>query len=299
VVVRRASEPCRDARHQRCSMPRASVVLAGLTLTPSLHTQLPPHSRLPEPDHSDLMLGVEQPTSSSALLLALSPTGLSGQLLRASPGLTSGLREGRIGLSAYGDLDQFRGNFAPSGGPDVATGYTFSGSDPASSYGFGQTPVGIPAAHIPQPVQPAGSGVLNAVPASPSEQAGPGGVDLGLAPAELPGGQAACTENQTERNLQAGGQFWNSQALSAPPSAFPLSVLTASAQGHADPLQLGPVGGRSNVPSPGPAGSWCLPPPSPTSASDPLEQAPLMVPIGILVAFALVFWLTRGVKMPH
>jgi len=108
--------------------------------------------------------------------------------------------------------------------------------------------------------------------------------------------QLACGDNQLAKRLQAGAEFWEPQAVSATPALFPPGVFTAIAVEN--PLGLGPRGSRSNLPPPGPAGAWCRPAADPSSQNSPLDSPVLWIGIGILLVGIVVFWLSRGFKMP-
>ena len=113
---------------------------------------------------------------------------------------------------------------------------------------------------------------------------------MGLVP------QPACGDNQLARRLQAGGESWEPQAVSATPALFPPGVFTAIAVEN--PLGLGPRGSRSNLSPPGPAGAWCRPAADPSSQNSPLDSPALWIGVGILLVGIVVFWLSRGFKMP-
>jgi hypothetical protein len=105
-----------------------------------------------------------------------------------------------------------------------------------------------------------------------------------------------CGDNQLAKRLQAGGEFWEPQAVSASPALFRPGVFTSIAVQN--PLGLGPTGSRSNLPLPGPAGAWCRPAADPSSQNSPLDSPVLWIGIGILLVGIVVFWLSRGFTMP-
>ena len=110
--------------------------------------------------------------------------------------------------------------------------------------------------------------------------------------------QSVCVDDQMEKRLQAGGQFWNGQAASAMPVQFPPGVFSRPVE-LGNPLAgLGPAGNPTNLPPPGPAGSWCRPPHGPFSESSPLEDRAFWIGAGVVLVSVLVFWLTRGMKIP-
>jgi hypothetical protein len=107
----------------------------------------------------------------------------------------------------------------------------------------------------------------------------------------------ACSDDQTESQLQAGGQFWTPQARSATPVQFPGAVFISSRLASKHPLGLGPIGHPVNVPPAGPAGSWCRPPPTPISQSSPLEYRVFWIVLFFPLAVFLVFWASRGIRI--
>jgi hypothetical protein len=109
---------------------------------------------------------------------------------------------------------------------------------------------------------------------------------------------AACSSSPLTARLQTGGAFWTAQGVSAAPIGFPPGVFTGSVAANANPLALGPGGDRSNLPSPGPAGDWCRPPPVPFARSSPLASRIFWTPVAVVLAGIVVFWLSRGVKTP-
>jgi len=112
------------------------------------------------------------------------------------------------------------------------------------------------------------------------------------------GFQPVCSNDQLERQLQAGGEFWNVQGMNAAPVQFPSGVFTGPVE-VGNPLgALGPSGNPSNVAAPGPAGGWCRPAPAPFFESSPLASHSFWIPVIILFVGVVVFWLSRGMKMP-
>ena len=114
------------------------------------------------------------------------------------------------------------------------------------------------------------------------------------APRGIPVG---CPDDQTESQLQAGGQFWTPQARSAAPVQFPGAVFIGSRLASKDPLGLGPMGHPVNVPPAGHAGSWCRPPSTPMSQSSPLEHRSFWIVLFFPLAVFLVFWASRGIRI--
>jgi hypothetical protein len=116
-------------------------------------------------------------------------------------------------------------------------------------------------------------------------------------PYARPGIPVACLDNQTESQLQAGGQFWTPQARSATPVRFPGAVFIGSRLASKDPLGLGPIGHPVNVSPAGPAGSWCRPPPTPMGQSSPLEYRVFWIVLFFPLGVSLVFWASRGIQI--
>jgi hypothetical protein len=195
--------------------------------------------------------------------------------LRAIEGLVSG---SQIALPLYGDFT------SPAGSPDPALSFAFSanalallqnqGSDPAVAASINRS-VTLGADEIAE-------GRGGSVPTV-----------RGAASGEM---HAICSVDQTETQLQGGGEFWTTQAVSATPVRFPSGVFLGNSL-IADPLALGPTGDRSNLQSPGPAGSWCRPGPVPFSQSSPLESRAFWIIVFFPLVAGFVFWLSRGVKL--
>lgn len=237
-MVRFAITTWHRARKTR-SLPRASVLLAGIAVLP---------------------------TQSGSISL-LPP----GQQLRAIEGVPNGLA---ARATPYGDF------LSPAGPPN-----------PALSFGFGWNSVGLPEI---QGSDPTITAFLNAA-------VSPGGAEFGFGAGPAPddrAGAPAGIEMVCEGlpwQLQAGGEFWNTQAVSVTPIQFPWGQFASNALG--DPTQ-GPSGHPSNVSAPGPAGAWCRPSSMPFAQSSPLMSRTFWMPIGIVLLGIAVLWLSRGVKLP-
>jgi hypothetical protein len=115
------------------------------------------------------------------------------------------------------------------------------------------------------------------------------------------GSQWVCGDDQLAVRLQDGGQFWIAQGVRAAPVQFPPGVLTGSfleiANSLGNPTQ-GPGGDRSNLPPPGPAGAWCRPVPVPFDQSSPLASRTFWLPVIVVLVGFVVFWSSRGLRMP-
>lgn len=218
------------------------------------------------------------PARSSSISL-LSP----GLQLRAIGGLAGGSPERALAPSLYG-------NFAPSAGS----------SDPVLSFDFGwnangplETQVsGLAAAALLYGTTPAGTdafGITGGGPVPTTAAAAPGPI------------RVICEDDKLARQLQAGGQGWNTYGVKAAPVQFASGVFTGSGLENANPQDdptRGPSGDPSNLLPPGAAGGWCRPRPVPFSLSSPLASRVFWMPVVIMLVGVAVFLLSRGVKMP-
>jgi hypothetical protein len=111
------------------------------------------------------------------------------------------------------------------------------------------------------------------------------------------GTQPVCGDDQLARGLEAGGKYWNVQGLLAKPEQFLPGMATGIGVGN--PVGgLGRSGNQSNVAQPGPAGGWCRPGAQPFWRSSPLESPFLWTGVAALLVGVVVFWLSRGIKIP-
>ena len=198
--------------------------------------------------------------------------------LRAIEGLTSGSQMAAIAPPLYGDFA------SPAGSTNPALSFAFD----ANALGLPQnqgsdTAVG---ASIHRSVSPGADEIAEG-------RGSPVPTDRGAVPRGI---HAICSADQTEIQLQGGGEFWTTQAVSATPVRFPSGVFLGNSL-VADPLALGPTGERSNLQPPGPAGSWCRPGPVPFSQSSPLESRAFWIIVFFPLVAGFVFWLSRGVKL--
>jgi hypothetical protein len=137
-------------------------------------------------------------------------------------------------------------------------------------------------------------GLNNAIPTLPTVGA-VGTIQLATTASGI---QPICSDDRLEKQLQVGGQFWNNQAVSGTPVQFRPGLFTGPVV-ERNPLGgLGPRGNPTNLPRPGPTGSWCRPGPAPFSESSPLEDRVLWIGVGLLLLGVLVFCLSRGMRMP-
>jgi hypothetical protein len=112
------------------------------------------------------------------------------------------------------------------------------------------------------------------------------------------GDQPVCGDDFTAIRLQTASESWDKQALSGPVAQFPLGVMKETTEAVEDPTGIGPLGNRANVQKPGHAGAWCRPLPLPFSESSPLASTMFWIMVGLAAMIVIVFWLTRGVKLP-
>lgn len=106
-----------------------------------------------------------------------------------------------------------------------------------------------------------------------------------------------CGANEVSSQLQSGGEYWTSQAVSATPVQFPPGVFAGMGSGNALG-GLAPAGNPSNVVSQGPTGAWCVTGQTPFSESSPLESRVLWIGFIIVTGGVVVFLLSRGVHRP-
>lgn len=164
------------------------------------------------------------------------------------------------------------GNFSPPAG----------GLDPSLAFDFSL--VGFEAGPGPDPA----IGTL----ADAGDQLGIGDSAAGpstIGGAAIPAATRSVCEQAPEQ-LQAVGNYWNHQASSGPPVQLAVNVAT-------DPVR-GPSGDPGNLPSAGPAGAWCRPPPLPFAESGPLASRAFWTPVALVLSGLTVFWLSRGFKLP-
>ena len=106
-----------------------------------------------------------------------------------------------------------------------------------------------------------------------------------------------CGANEVSSGLQAGGEYWSGQAVSAAPVQFAHGVFVGMEGGT--PLgDLGPTGNPTNIMAQGPAGGWCIPPQTPFSDSSPLESRVAWILFIIVAGGLVIFLLSRGVHRP-
>jgi hypothetical protein len=164
------------------------------------------------------------------------------------------------------------------------------GRDQLSSFGFDSGLDGLPQT---QAFDPAIAALLNLSASAPSDESSfgrgnttdssPTGVERTLGR-----NQAAC--EPLAQQLQAGGEYWDAQAIRGRPAQF----VGAS---PADRVQ-DPRADHSNFSQQGPVGSWCRPLPVAFEDSSPLASRSLWAPILVVLGGILVFWLSRGVRLP-
>jgi hypothetical protein len=106
-----------------------------------------------------------------------------------------------------------------------------------------------------------------------------------------------CEDSEIADKLQAGGEYWAHHQANVAPVQVPPGVFTHIEIGS--PLGgLGPRGNPTNLPQPGAAGSWCRPGLTPFYMSSPLENVLVQIGFGAALVGLLVFWLSRGIRLP-
>ena len=116
---------------------------------------------------------------------------------------------------------------------------------------------------------------------------GLGGSATSFAPAiNSPAGVRAACEGLVGQ-LQSAGNYWNGQTVSGIPG---LLAATSTA------VSMG--GNSANLSPEGRAGAWCRPAPLPFTESSPLASRAFWQPIAVVSFGFMVFWLSRGIKLP-
>lgn len=218
--------------------------------------------------------------------ISLLPPGLQ---LRAIEGLPNGSRLNEIAPLPYGDFA------SPIGSPD-----------PGLSFASPWRAAGLPDVLGSDPVEsqdsgPAAARFNDTVAANNEEFGVRGGPPAPITRAARGGVRSACDDNQLAVRLQAGGGYWTTQGTNATPVQFPPGVFTGNSLSIPNPLgdpTIGPSGDRSNLQPPGATGAWCPPVPVPFAQSSPLASRAFWTPFAVVLFGLLVFWLSRGVKLP-
>lgn len=99
------------------------------------------------------------------------------------------------------------------------------------------------------------------------------------------GVQAACEE--LAGRLQSAGKYWNGQTNSGVPALLAANSMAVSAGGNS-----------SNLSPQGRAGAWCRPAPISFADSSPLASPAFWPTIAVVSFGIIVFWLSRGIKLP-
>ena len=286
MVVRVAVTTGRHARRHCWSLLRAAILLANVSVL-STTTQSAGFSPIESPKPaSPFAFGAPMPEAPMPHTRVLDPVfnPASAQFFSLwSYGAMS-----VIAPTTYGDF------MSPIGLPDQSLSSAFGYWPMSQTQGIDPAVTTMLDGTLEQGLLPPGpsSGTEELGVASGAGAVGSSAVPttstMGLVP------QMACGDSQLAKGLQAGGEFWEPQAVSASPALFPPGVFSGIA--GQNPLGLGPTGSRSNLPLPGPAGAWCRP--AGFSQNSPLDSPVLWIGIGILLVGIVVFWLSRGFKMP-
>jgi len=122
---------------------------------------------------------------------------------------------------------------------------------------------------------------------TPDNALGLGGGATGFAPTIISGAgvQAACEELAGQ--LQSAAKYWNGQTISGMPRLLAANSMAASAGGNS-----------TNLSPEGRAGAWCRSPPIPFAESSPLASRAFWQPIAVVAFGIIVFWLSRGIRLP-
>ena len=281
----------------RATVVRASARAAGRSISRAMLLLL-------------ALLGPGLPASAQSLFLHRDTGGLASQLQVFDPAATafsSLLSYGAMSVVApilYGDFQSptavssvpgFGGPMGLSANLDPAVSAMLNGTFEAALL-----PAGGPAEAEEFSVGPSDAAVDSsdgAIPSIDGASASDGIAGQTEAPSIGKGLLPECTDDETARTLQAGGKFWGPQTVSDPLAYFPRGVI--SCVNIQDQLgDLGPYGNRTNLSPTGPGGSWCRPGPTPFYLTSPLEEPLVWIIFSLLITGLLVFYLSRGVRLP-
>jgi hypothetical protein len=314
VVVTAAVTSGRHGRRDHLSLFCATVLLAGIAIAPT-------------PTQSAGSSSVGSPSSRFTLRLkVIRPLPNTQVFDPAATRFLSLLSFGAMSVIAptvYGDFNSPVGLSYQALSPSVGSGVwpmsETEGVDPAvttmfdgtlkvgllpgaGSAGAGQSLGGLPNTDFGVGSNGAVDDSNAAVSTIPTIS-GAGGTPTFSGAGEIPniggtaGTQPVCSDDQLARGLEAGGKYWNVQGLLAKPEQFLPGMATGIGVGN--PVGgLGRSGNQSNVDHPGPAGGWCRPAPVPFWQSNPLAWPLLWIGVAALLVGVVVFWLSRGIKIP-
>jgi hypothetical protein len=156
--------------------------------------------------------------------------------------------------------------------------------DPSLSLQFNTSPE---AQSATQGSDPFVVGFVSGAVLTPDNALGLGGGATGFAPTIISGAgvQAACEELAGQ--LQSAAKYWNGQTISGMPRLLAANSMAASAGGNS-----------TNLSPEGRAGAWCRSPPIPFAESSPLASRAFWQPIAVVAFGIIVFWLSRGIRLP-
>jgi len=97
--------------------------------------------------------------------------------------------------------------------------------------------------------------------------------------------QVACEE--LARELEPAWKYWNRQTVSSMPGLLAAHSMAVSASGKS-----------TNQTPEGQAVAWCRPAPIPFAESSPLASRAFWQPVAVLAFGMIVFWLSRGIRLP-
>jgi hypothetical protein len=156
--------------------------------------------------------------------------------------------------------------------------------DPSLSFQFSTSPEAQLATQGSDPVV---TGFVSGAVLAPDNALGLGGGATSFAPTIISGEgvQTACGE--LARQLQSLGKYWNGRTVSGMPGLLAANSAAVSGGGNSSNLSLE-----------GRAGAWCRPAPVPFADSSPLASRAFWQPIAVVSFGVVVFWLSRGVRLP-
>ena len=297
------------------TLPRVTALLAGIAIQPGQPGSVAslPTLQLPGVQGSLLNSELRALGTLPAQAQPLAPSG-SFAPPAALPGLQLRGIEGILWdseLRAFGNLpwetqplwapfDIFAAPARSPNLPDFTTTARDAGlPNPSGSLVWGQGATGPPAMGASSSAL---AGQLDGTVSTATDQFGVVGGPAWTVRRVAPGSLQIVCNAQMPLQLQAGGEFWSAQAISAAPGQFPAAEFIASSYVNPDNLgdpTLDPRGDRSNLSLPGPEGAWCQAPPVRFDQSSPLASRTFWTPFALVLAGVGVLWMSRGVRLPR
>jgi hypothetical protein len=178
---------------------------------------------------------------------------------------------------------------------DPSSNFNFTlllgGRHQSPSFGFDSGLDGLPQT---QAFDLAIAALLNLSASAPSDESGIGKgntTDSSPTAVERTLGQIQAVCEPLAQQLQAGGEYWDARATRGRPAQLMVASLEDRTQD--------PRADHSNFSQQGAAGAWCRPLPVAFEDSGPLASRSLCAPILVVLCGILVFWLSRGVRLPR